>query len=104
MSRLQIVLAVGLFLIVALFGWKTYLEKAAQKNRSDFRGLPIEFQEKVKAYKAKNPDPKPTSKTDGTKKTDTAGDDQKQEAKKEGAEQPALTPKKTDKTKPTPTE
>ena len=56
MSRLQVVLAVGLFLIVALFGWKTYLEKASQKNKSDQRGLPTKFQDDVKAYKKANPE------------------------------------------------
>jgi len=42
MSRLQIVIAVGLFLIVGLFGWQSYLNKRAQEtesNRSDQRGI-----------------------------------------------------------------
>lgn len=42
MSRLQIVIAVGLFLIVGLFGWQSYLDKRAQEtesSRSDQRGI-----------------------------------------------------------------
>ena len=47
MSRLQIVIAVGLFLIVGLFGWQTYLEKSAKKNRIDERGVPESVREGV---------------------------------------------------------
>ena len=50
MSRLQIVIAVGLFLIVGLFGWQTYLEKSAQKNRSDERGVPAEVRAGLKKH------------------------------------------------------
>ena len=42
MSRLQIVIAVGLFLIVGLFGWQSYLDKRAKEtesNRTDQRGI-----------------------------------------------------------------
>ena len=59
MNRLQVVLAVGLFLIVALFGWKTYLEKSSQQKKSDQRGLPAKFQDDVKTYKKNNPAPAP---------------------------------------------
>ena len=59
MNRLQVVLAVGLFLIVALFGWKTYLEKSSQQKKSDQRGLPAKFQDDVKTYKKNNPAPTP---------------------------------------------
>ena len=61
MNRLQVVLAVGLFLIVALFGWKTYLEKSSQQKKSDQRGLPAKFQDDVKTYKKNNPAPTPTA-------------------------------------------
>ena len=47
MSRLQIVIAVGLFLIVGLFGWQTYLEKSAKKNRIDERGVPASVRDGV---------------------------------------------------------
>ena len=50
MSRLQIVVAVGLFLIVGLFAWQTYLEKSAQKNRSDERGVPAEVRAGLKKH------------------------------------------------------
>ena len=42
MNRLQIVIAVGLFLIVGLFGWQSYLNKRASEaeaNRTDQRGI-----------------------------------------------------------------
>ena len=29
MNRVQVLIAVGLFLVLAVFGWRTYLEKAA---------------------------------------------------------------------------
>ena len=51
MNRLQVVIAVGLFLILAIFGWRTYLEKASRRDRSDHRGLPKSFLNDVKAFK-----------------------------------------------------
>ena len=41
MNRLQIVIAVGLFLIVGLFGWQSYHKRAseAEANRTDQRGI-----------------------------------------------------------------
>ena len=52
MNRLQIIVATGLFLIVALFGWQSYLEKSSHKNRSESRGLPIQFLNDVKRFEA----------------------------------------------------
>ena len=52
MNRIQVLLALGLFLIVALFGWRTYLEKSSHKNRNDARGLPTEFLKDVKVFKS----------------------------------------------------
>jgi hypothetical protein len=53
MNRIQVIIAVGLFLVVGLFGWRTYLEKSSHKNRNDARGLPAEFLMEVKRHKAK---------------------------------------------------
>ena len=53
MNRIQTIVAVGLFLIVGLFGWRTYLEKSSHKNRNDERGLPAEFLKEVELHKAK---------------------------------------------------
>jgi hypothetical protein len=50
MNRLQMIVAVGLFLIVALFGWQTYLQKSSHKNRSDTRGLPTKFIKEVEVF------------------------------------------------------
>lgn len=59
MNRIQVIIAVGLFLVVGLFGWRTYLEKSSHKNRNDARGLPAEFLKEVKVHKAKTlPSPK----------------------------------------------
>lgn len=64
MNRIQVIIAVGLFLVVGLFGWRTYLEKSSLKNRNDARGLPAEFLNEVKVYKAKN---QPSAKAEDTK-------------------------------------
>ena len=37
MNRLQIVIAVGLFLIVELFGWRQYLNKRASEAKRTVR-------------------------------------------------------------------
>ena len=58
MSRLQIVIAVGLFLIVGLFGWQSYLDKRAQETFSDQQGVPgavgKSIQKDVDALKSAN--------------------------------------------------
>ena len=54
MNRVQVLIAVGLFLVLAVFGWRTYLEKASHRDRSDSRGLPVKFMNDVKAFKASN--------------------------------------------------
>ena len=63
MNRVQVLIAVGLFLVLAIFGWRTYLEKASHRDRSDSRGLPAKFMNDVKAFKASNKD-STTKKTD----------------------------------------
>ena len=55
MNRIQLIAGVGLFLIVALFGWRSYLEKAAHKNRTDARGLPTQLVKDIEDYRAKHP-------------------------------------------------
>ena len=80
-------IAVGLFLIVGLFGWQTYLEKSAKKNRIDERGVPASVRDGVLKHqkaaqeKAKKPVEAPSkSKTDESgeapskSKTDESGE------------------------------
>ena len=98
MSRLQIVIAVGLFLIVGLFGWQSYLDKRAQENesnRSDQRGIAADkvpgLQKHLDdAKKAKEKPKAPAENTEGAKEKVDAPTD-KAEAPKPAA---ADTPKK----------
>ena len=52
MNRLHMIVAIGLFLIVALFGWQSYLEKSAHRNRSETRGLPTGLIKDIKQFEA----------------------------------------------------
>ena len=48
------IVAIGLFLIVALFGWQSYLEKSAHKNRSETRGLPTKLIKDIEHFESSN--------------------------------------------------